>query len=59
VSHRGHRRENEGHTWLGIDLLEEGRYVGALLRAVNSGYDALPSRSARFNSERDNSARRL
>jgi len=47
--------KTEGHTWLRIDLLEGGRYVGTLLRAVNWGYDALPSRSAKFNSERDNS----
>ncbi len=39
VSHRGRRgRKAEGHNWLRegrIDLLEGGRYVGALLRAVN------------------------
>jgi len=27
--------KTEGRTWLRIDLLEGGRYVGALLRAVN------------------------
>ncbi len=30
MSHR-----SEGHNWLRIDLLEGGRYVGTLLRAVN------------------------
>jgi hypothetical protein len=56
MRHRGHRRPNsEGHHCLRIDLLEGGRYVGTLLRAVNRGYDALPSHSAKFNSERDNS----
>jgi hypothetical protein len=36
MSHRGHhRRKSEGHNWLRIDLLEGGRDVGTLLRAVN------------------------
>jgi len=30
-----HSAKNEGHNWLRIDLLEGGRYVGILLRAVN------------------------
>ena len=28
MSHRGLAGETEGHTWLRIDLLEGGRYVG-------------------------------
>ena len=29
------RRKPEGHSWLRIDLLEGGRYVGIPLTAVN------------------------
>jgi hypothetical protein len=42
------------HNRLRIDLLAGGRYVGTPCIAVNRRYDALPSRSAKFNSERDN-----
>lgn len=47
------RRDGEGRRDLRIDFLEGGRYVGIPQNAVNKGYDALPSRSAKFNSERD------
>ena len=47
--------KTRGHTRLRIDLLAGGRYVGIPHVAVNGRYDALPPRSAKFNSERDNS----
>ena len=48
------RRAGEGHNGLRIDLLEGGRYVAIPQNAVNNGYDVLPSRSVKFNTQRDN-----
>jgi len=49
------RRAGEGHNGLRIDLLEGGRrYVATPQNAVNNGYDVLPSRSVKFNAQRDN-----
>jgi hypothetical protein len=48
------RRAGEGHNGLRIDPLEGGRYVAIPQNAVNNGYDVLPSRSVKFNTQRDN-----
>ena len=47
-------REGEGHNRLRIDFLEGGGYVDTPQNAVNKGYDTPPSRSAKFNTQRDN-----
>ena len=51
----GEPNNASAHIGLRIELLEGGRYVSIPLRAVNGGYDALPSRSAESKMARDKS----
>ena len=54
MSPQARGRAGEGHNGLRIDLLAGGRYVAPPQNAVHKGYDALPSRSAKFNTKWDN-----